>query len=344
IVGTGADAAKHVIGKKLKNLPAPGKKDDEKKAAAACEEFKQMKKQMKTVAGSQKLRLEQALSSARLWSVDAWKRLFVKNPVMHQFAIGLIWGVYEEGRLVQSFRYMEDGSFNTKDEEEYFLPEDSNAESEVKHAPFEEGGHAVPDSSGRAGNESEHASSGNHRADGEGERVSSGNSKIGLVHPIELTKEELEAWKQQLEDYEIVQPFMQLERGIFTVTEEELTQRKLSRFSGRVVNDMSLGSRLLGFGWYRGPVLDGGCVETYYREDTEIGLGAELHFSGCFAGYLNEDVTIYSVRFYKPGEVEGGCCLYEKDETKMCLLQDIPAKYFSEVAMQVERATSMADA
>ena len=30
---------KHILGKKLKNLPAPGKRDDETKAAAAYEEF-----------------------------------------------------------------------------------------------------------------------------------------------------------------------------------------------------------------------------------------------------------------------------------------------------------------
>ena len=109
-----------------KNLPAPGKKDDAAKAAAAYEDFKQLKKQMKTTVSSQKARLEYALSVRREWLVDAWKNLFVKNPLMHQFAIGLIWGVYEEEKLVQSFRYMEDGSFNTQDEEEYTLPENAH--------------------------------------------------------------------------------------------------------------------------------------------------------------------------------------------------------------------------
>ncbi len=110
-------------GKKLKNLPAPGKKDDADKAAEAYADFKEMKKQMKATITSQKARLEYALSAKREWSVDAWKKLFVKNPLMHQFAIGLIWGVYENNKLVQSFRYMEDGSFNTQDGEEYEFPE-----------------------------------------------------------------------------------------------------------------------------------------------------------------------------------------------------------------------------
>ena len=109
-------------GKKLKNLPAPGKKDDEGKAAAAYADYKELKKQMKAVVTSQKARLEYALSARREWSAEAWKKLFVQNLLMHQFAIGLIWGAYGNGELLESFRYMEDGSFNTQDGEEYELP------------------------------------------------------------------------------------------------------------------------------------------------------------------------------------------------------------------------------
>ena len=110
-------------GKTVKNLPAPGKTDDEEKANAAYNEFKLMKKQIKTTVAAQKARLEAALSSMRCWSADAWRALFVGNPIMHQFAMSLIWGIYEDGRLQTTFRYMEDGSFNMVDEEEYQLPD-----------------------------------------------------------------------------------------------------------------------------------------------------------------------------------------------------------------------------
>lgn len=65
---------------------------------------------------------------------------------------------------------MEDGTFNTVDEEEYQLPEMVD---------------------------------------------------IGLVHPLELSEEELALWKEQLSDYEIIQPIEQLERPVFRVTDEE---------------------------------------------------------------------------------------------------------------------------
>lgn len=109
--------------KKLKNLPKAGVKDDAEKSAQAMKTFKDMKKQMKTVVQSQKFRLEYSLLCNRKWSVQGWKDLFIQKPVMHCFAIGLIWGAYENQKLVQTFRYLEDGSFNTSDEEEYEIPE-----------------------------------------------------------------------------------------------------------------------------------------------------------------------------------------------------------------------------
>jgi len=112
-------------GKQLKSMPAPGKTDDPELSKAAYDAWKLLKKQLKTVVTNQKLRLEQALSTQRYWHTASWKELFVKNPVMRQFAIGLIWGIYEGSRLTKTFRYMEDGTFNTADEEEYILPENS---------------------------------------------------------------------------------------------------------------------------------------------------------------------------------------------------------------------------
>lgn len=280
-------------GKKLKNMPAPGAKDEAEKADAAYAAFKEMKKQMKATVASQKQRLELALSAERLWTAEAWQELFVRNPIMHQFAIGLIWGTYEEHKLTRSFRYMEDGSFNTEDEEEYTLPE---------------------------------------------------QGQIGLVHPIELSEESREAWKQQLEDYEIVQPIEQLSRKIYYRTEEELESKSLERFGGMVINDLSLGGKLTALGWYRGSVQDGGGFDTYYRDDPSLGLGAELHFSGSFVGSGSmggEEVTVYDVRFYKAGTIErGSYCYDEAKGDKQLPLKEIPERYFSEIIWQLTKATA----
>nr|WP_300840444.1 DUF4132 domain-containing protein [uncultured Acetatifactor sp.] len=295
-------------GKKLKNLPSPGKKDDEEKAKAAYEEFKQMKKQMKTTVSSQKMRLEMALSTGRQWSVEAWKNLFVKNPVMHQFATGLIWGIYEDRKLTSTFRYMEDGSFNTEDEDEFELPE--GGENSAQY--------------------------------------------IGIVHPIELTEDTRKAWKEQLEDYEITQPIEQLDRPVYYRTKEEENEKSLERFGGCIVNDLSLGGKLQTFGWYRGSVQDAGGFYSYYREDKELAMGVELHFSGSFVGGQNEDVTVYETRFYRlegtvvnekgevvPAGIKRGSYVYdEANDQNSCFLKEVPERYFSEVVLQLAKATA----
>lgn len=276
--------------KKLKNLPAPGKKDDPEQAAREHQAFKDMKKQMKTTVANQKLRLEQALSVERKWSEEGWNNLFVKNPVMHQFAISLIWGVYEEGKLVQTFRYMEDGTFNTEDEEEYTLPE---------------------------------------------------TCQIGLVHPIELSEESRKTWEEQLEDYEVVQSVEQLKRPVYPLEPGEEKLRQLERFGGCILNGLSLSGKLQSQGWYRGSVQDAGGYYTFYREDQELGLGVELHFSGLFVGDENEEITVYDARFYQAGKIKRGSYVYDEVKPEKAIpLKDVPARYFSEVVLQLARATA----
>ncbi|TGU73659.1 DUF4132 domain-containing protein, partial [Mesorhizobium sp. M00.F.Ca.ET.186.01.1.1] len=140
--------------------------------------FAQLKKDLKSMVKLQALRLEESLSKSRYWTTEAWNRLFVENVLMQKFAIGLIWGVYEDGSLAATFRYMDDGTFNTVDEDEYELPE---------------------------------------------------QAQIGLVHPLELDEETLAGWRTQLEDYEISQPFDQLNRELFLPTEEELKADEVLR-------------------------------------------------------------------------------------------------------------------
>lgn len=277
-------------GKTVKSMPSPGKTDDAEKAPAAYEAYKTLKKQIKTTVTAQRARLELALSAQRCWDSEAWRKLFVENPVMHQFAISLIWGVYENGNLKETFRYMEDGSFNTADEEEYTFPD---------------------------------------------------GGSIGLVHPIELEADTLAAWKQQLEDYEIIQSIDQLSRPIYRLPAEQAQATALETVAGRVLNSLSLMGKLQGMGWYRGSVVDGGGFYTFYREDPSVGIGVELNFSGSFVGGDNDDITVFDAIFYRAGTVERGSYCYDAPKKENIFpLGQVPARYYSEVVWQLERATA----
>jgi predicted DNA-binding WGR domain protein len=87
------------------DLPAPTSKDDSKKAAAAVEEWKLLKKQVREVAKLQALRLEQAMVTGRRWSPEQFKLLLVDHPLMTNLARLLIWAGYDKtGNVACTFR------------------------------------------------------------------------------------------------------------------------------------------------------------------------------------------------------------------------------------------------
>lgn len=277
-------------GKVLKALPAPGKNDNEAVATASYEAFKQLKKQLKTAVSYQAARLESALASHRLWSGESWKRLFVENPLMHQFAIGLVWGLYQGEELKGTFRYMEDGTFNSADEETLELEE---------------------------------------------------TASVGLIHPIELSADLLDKWKNQLKDYEIKQPFEQLNRKVFTLSEEEQTLERVERFGGITINGLSLMGKLSKYGWYKGSVLDGGCYYTFYKENLHTGTGAELSFSGMGIGNEDEIITLFELTFYRAGTVTRGSYVYNKPAQDHILSpKNVSKRIFSEILLEMHLATA----
>lgn len=174
-------------GKQIKSLPKTSAKnnDNEDMAAECKEELKNIKKQIKTVVESQKLRIAKAVIVGRKWSIDKWKELFIENPIMNSFATKLVWEeIDDKGNIIKTFRYMEDGTFNTVDEEEYEL---------------ENGTYILP------------------------------------LHPADIDEEELAAWTEQLEDYEIIQPVDQLNIPVYTLKDEELEEKEITEFKTKKI-------------------------------------------------------------------------------------------------------------
>ena len=277
-------------GKVIKALPKPGAKDDTEKAERAKTEFAALKKSLKAVVQTQQQRLEQALATSRQWTPDAWKKLFVQNPIMHSFAIGLVWGVYKENELLQSFRYMEDGGFTDVNEDDFDF--------------------------------------------------AAAQGSIGLVHPLDLSDADLAAWKQQLEDYEVAQPVVQIGRPVYLIAEEEKAKFALSRFGGLEMLAITLSNKLQKSGWYRGSVQDGGAFYTFYREIGEVGI--ELTFSGCYVSPdPTEGITVGQLVFYKAGTVQRGSYVYDEVKLENAIsLADASPRLFSEIVYDVTNATA----
>jgi len=113
-------------GKALKDLPKPGVRDDPVCAKEAVARFKDLKKQLKSIAANQIRRLEGAMCARRRWERAAFAGLFVAHPVRRPLSQALIWGVYDaDGALRASCRVAEDLSLADEQDNEYLLPDDA---------------------------------------------------------------------------------------------------------------------------------------------------------------------------------------------------------------------------
>ncbi len=262
-------------GKKLKTLPAVGKNDTQEIASESLKEFKAIKKQLKEVVSIQKARLEATLSTDRKWTYEGFTKLFVENPIMKQFALSLIWATYKDNEIVETFRYMEDGTFNTKDEDEYELTNDM---------------------------------------------------QIGLIHPIELSSDDILTWTNQLADYEINQIFNQLGRKIFAKNPQELEGNSTYEFAGMTLSPNVLSRILFSHGWERGWVEDAGFFYSYEKSTPQY--SCTININGvCVVDYDYDDAVVYDIEFYSYS-------------TKTKGIKQVSDKFYSEIMYQVSLATA----
>ena len=120
-------------GKRLKNLPKPNRADDADKAAAATKAYKALKKDVRTLAKQQILRLERAMCSRRRWAPRVWETFLAGHPLLGHLVRRLVWGVYRDDAFVAAFRVAEDGTLSTADDELFTLP-DGEVTIGVAHA------------------------------------------------------------------------------------------------------------------------------------------------------------------------------------------------------------------
>jgi hypothetical protein len=107
-----------------KSLPKPAAKDDQDLATAAYQRFSGLKKDVRTLAADQIMRLERAMVAGRRWSHEDFARYFSGHPLLWHVVRRLVWGVYDAGdQLVGSFRLAEDRTLADADDDTYTPPE-----------------------------------------------------------------------------------------------------------------------------------------------------------------------------------------------------------------------------
>lgn len=246
-------------GPRLPDLPKPKKTDDAELGKAAVERFKLLKKDVRTIASQQVLRLEVAMCSRRRWTPEVFQQFLVEHPLVRHLVQRLVWGVYvcepessHGGTLQACFRVSEDGSFTDAQDDAWTLPDGDNL-------------------------------------------------RIGVPHALELPAEDAASFGQLFADYELLQPFVQIGRDTYALTEAERGATELLRWKDAKVPT----GRVLGLtakGWRRGQAQDGGGI-WYFSKPLGHDRVIELILDpGIILGMVDEysEQTLQEVHVGKP--------------------------------------------
>jgi len=126
---------------------------------------------------------------------------------------------------------------------------------------------------------------------------------ISIVHPIDLAEDNLQKAKDFIDDYEIIQPIIQINRQFFKPSDKN--SKKLMDFNGKTVKGNTFHYALTKAGFSKGIVEDNGTIFTYYMDvkNTEV----LVVMSGITIGfYDNGDIEIYEIIFRKSKDIELG--------------------------------------
>lgn len=90
-------------GKVRADLPKPGQHDVPRLAAAALAEWEKCQQFLQNVKRVQARLLEAAMITEIRWTWENFSSIFLKHPLLQNFAQRLVWGVYENGQLERAF-------------------------------------------------------------------------------------------------------------------------------------------------------------------------------------------------------------------------------------------------
>ncbi len=89
--------------KKGKEKKSLGKLASESLTKEGKQKFNQLKKEVKEIINLQSSRINEAFVNWRIWNGSNWKELFFNNPIMNSIGKRLVWGIYNDKKLIKSF-------------------------------------------------------------------------------------------------------------------------------------------------------------------------------------------------------------------------------------------------
>ncbi|WP_165224176.1 DUF4132 domain-containing protein [Aquisphaera insulae] len=171
---------------------------------------------------------------------------------------------------------------------------------------------------------------------------------VGMVHPLELDRETLHAWRTHMADFEIAPPFPQLDRPVVTVRDDDLETRVSRSLQGTSLNAMTFRGRAERLGWTRGAVGDGGFVEDYRKTFSLTRLVVFLGIQGLYMGISrDESITLDDFCFVQREGADVPAYVSDRpndaSDPRLIPFRAVPPIVFSEVMADLAKIAGKSD-
>lgn len=165
-------------------------------------------------------------------------------------------------------------------------------------------------------------------------------AQIGIVHPLQLSADELKRWQQKFFDLSIEPVFQQLDRKVYPLAPENKMATKVRTFNGVKTEVGAIKNTLEKYGWRKGPAVDNGAIEMFFKDDYENNIMAVLAVEGVFASGFDSDMDPQLGILYfrnRPKEKNQWLSEPEDDNDPVLIpLGNLPEVFYSEVLSAIK--------
>src|SRR6185437_2673338 len=165
------------------------------------------------------------------------------------------------------------------------------------------------------------------------------DAAVGIVHPLEMSADQLDTWRRHLADYEIEPPFPQIDRPIARVAAAQVDLKKYEQFNETKINSLSFSAKSERSGWTRGAIGGGGTVASYRKRFDPAGIDAFISFDGVPLYFDPTAVTTIGTLLFLPIDTT-----VRDFEARLMRLGDVPPMVYSEAVSDMARICGRSEA
>ena len=175
-----------------------------------------------------------------------------------------------------------------------------------------------------------------------GETIKLGSDElVVLAHPLNLESTEKNQWSAIFEEKKIAPPFPQLDRKVYTLSDDNKEKTFDHSYASRNVPNGDFKYRAAKLGWRRGSILDGGEVSSYKKSIPVHNLEAFIMLKGVnVQNLVSEGESIERLFFVPLDSVHTGTDTINEprsgDDHRLIPFGEVPPVVYSEVVRDIE--------